>query len=100
MKSIGEKLIAGLKELQKKHPVIADVRGTGLMIGCEFLDPKTKEPAAKFVGDLEQLAFRKGMLLLGCGKSTIRFAPPLVISEHEVSVALKVLDECLGELKL
>jgi 4-aminobutyrate aminotransferase len=88
----------GLRTLQKKHAVIGDLRGVGLMIGAEYLDPKTGAPAAEYVGDLEQLAFRKGLLLLSCGKSTIRFAPPLIIGQHEVEVGLKVLDECMSEL--
>jgi 4-aminobutyrate aminotransferase len=87
-----------LQALQQAHPVIAEVRGVGLMNGAEFLDPKTGAPAAEYVGALEQLAFRKGLLLLGCGQSTIRFAPPLVIGTHEVDVGVKLLDECLSEL--
>ncbi len=86
-----------LKILQKKHPVIADIRGVGLMIGVEFT-LKDGTPAQDYVGKLEQLAFRKGLLLLSCGKSTIRFAPPLVITEGEVKVGLEILDQCLTEL--
>jgi 4-aminobutyrate aminotransferase len=94
----GALMMEGLRTLQKKHAVIGDLRGVGLMIGAEYLDPKTGAPAAEYVGDLEQLAFRRGLLLLSCGKSTIRFAPPLVIGAHEVEVGLKVLDECMSEL--
>ncbi|MBS1983720.1 MAG: acetyl ornithine aminotransferase family protein [Bdellovibrionales bacterium] len=95
---MGEVLMSGLRDLQKKHKVLGDVRGVGLMVGAEFVHPATKAPAADYVGDLEQLAFTKGMLLLSCGKSTIRFAPPLVINEHEIKTALKLLDECMTEL--
>ncbi|MBI5240885.1 MAG: acetyl ornithine aminotransferase family protein [Elusimicrobia bacterium] len=96
---MGARLIAGLRQLQEKHPSIGDVRGTGLMIGVEFVkDRKTKEPAGELVGKLEQLAFRKGLLLLSCGKSVIRVAPPLVLNEHDVDAGLAVLDECLAEL--
>lgn len=98
VRTAGQLMMDGLKKLQKKYPIIGDVRGVGLMIGCEFVDPKTKAPAADFVGELEQVAFRKGLLLLSAGKSTIRFAPPLVIGEHEIKIAMKILDECLGEL--
>jgi len=86
-----------LQKLAKKHPVIGDVRGVGLMIGAEFIK-KDGTPAAEYVGALEQLAFRKGLLLLSCGKSTIRFAPPLVITEAEIKVGLEILDQCLTEL--
>jgi len=97
---MGERLLAGLKKLQAKHDRIGDVRGVGLFIGVEFVtDRKTKEPAAELVGKLEQLAFAKGLLLLGCGKSTIRVAPPLVLDEYDVDKGLEILDECLTELR-
>ncbi|MFT4704074.1 MAG: 4-aminobutyrate aminotransferase [Bradymonadia bacterium] len=95
----GEYLMKGLRKLAESHPSLADVRGIGLMIGAEFLKPGTKEPASALVEELEQLAFQKGLLLLSCGDSTIRFAPPLVIREHECDVALGILDECLTELE-
>jgi 4-aminobutyrate aminotransferase len=98
VRRVGAHLLAGVKKLAAKHPIIADVRGVGLMIGAEFLHPQTREPAAAYVGELEQLAFRRGLLLLSCGKSTIRFAPPLVLTEAEVDVGLDILDRCLGEL--
>ncbi len=98
IKSVGAGMIEGLRALQKKHPVIADVRGVGLMIGAEFIDPQTKKPATELVGQLEQLAFREGLLLLSCGQSTIRFAPPLVITADEVKMGLEILDKCLTKL--
>jgi len=98
IRNVGDGLMQGLGELQKSHPVIGDIRGLGLMVGAEFVQPHSHEPAGTYVGDLEQLAFQKGLLLLSCGKSTIRFAPPLVISPEEIEVGLKVLGECLSEL--
>jgi 4-aminobutyrate aminotransferase len=95
---VGAHMLKGLERLAKAHPVIGDVRGVGLMIGAEFVDPKTKAPLGDYVGDLEQLAFTKGLLLLSCGKSTIRFAPPLVLTESEVDAGLGVLEVCLQEL--
>ncbi|MBC7385497.1 MAG: acetyl ornithine aminotransferase family protein, partial [Cryobacterium sp.] len=80
----GEFLLSGLRELQKRYPRIGDVRGVGYMIGVEFVEKGTKIPATEWVGKLEQLAFTKGLLLLSCGKSTIRLAPPLVIGKHEI----------------
>jgi 4-aminobutyrate aminotransferase len=96
---MGTRLLAGLKKLQAKHACIGDVRGVGLFIGVEFvLDRTSKEPAVELVGKLEQLAFTKGLLLLGCGKSVIRIAPPLVLNEYDVDKGLEILDECLTEL--
>ncbi|EYF03014.1 Acetylornithine aminotransferase [Chondromyces apiculatus DSM 436] len=94
----GAYLQAGLRALQARHPVIGDVRGVGLMVGAEFVVPGTLEPAGAYVGELEQLAFQRGLLLLSCGKSTIRFAPPLVVTEHEVDVMLGILGQCLADL--
>lgn len=98
IRDVGEHLMQGLRELQKTHPALGDVRGAGLMVGAEFVDPKTKAPAAQYVGDLEQLAFTKGLLLLSCGKSTIRFAPPLIVTRADIDVGLRILDRCLTEL--
>jgi 4-aminobutyrate aminotransferase len=98
VRSTGKFFMDGLKTLQKKYDVIGDIRGTGFMIGVEFIDPKTKAPATELVGNLEQLAFKKGLLLLGAGRSTIRFCPPLVCSPHEIGICLKIVDECLAEL--
>lgn len=98
VKRVGNYFSEGLRALKTKHKCIGDVRGPGLMIGCEFVDETTGAADAQLMADLEQAAFRKGLLLLGCGKSTIRFAPPLTITEHEVDVALDVLDKTLSHL--
>lgn len=95
----GERMLAGLRRLQQKHPCIGDVRGAGLMIGVEFVkDRKSKEPDGELTARLEQLAFRKGLLLLSCGKSVIRVAPPLVLTRYDVDKGLEILDACLEEL--
>ncbi|MDE2292855.1 MAG: acetyl ornithine aminotransferase family protein [Elusimicrobia bacterium] len=98
-KVMGERMLAGLAKLQEKHAVIGDVRGAGLFIGVEFVkDRSTKEPAATLVHDLVQQAFRKGLLLLPCGESVIRLAPPLVVDEYDVDAGLAILDETLSAL--
>ncbi|MEO5970021.1 MAG: acetyl ornithine aminotransferase family protein [Bdellovibrionia bacterium] len=94
----GEIFLRGLRDLQKKHPIIGDVRGTGFMIGAEFVEAGTKNPASEYVARLEQLAFKQGLLLLSCGQSTIRFAPPLIMSPDEIKVGLEVMDYCMGKL--
>jgi len=98
---VGEVLMGGLLELKKKHEIIGDVRGLGLMIGIEFVrDRATKAPYAELVPQLELEAFRRGLLLLGCGRSTIRLAPPLIIDEEDVAIALRILDESLEAITL
>lgn len=98
VRSSGEYMLGRLRELAAKYPVLADVRGVGFMIGAEFLVPGTKTPAQALVDDLEQLAFTRGLLLLSCGQATIRFAPPLVVTPHEVDEGVRVLDTCLADL--
>jgi 4-aminobutyrate aminotransferase len=96
---MGERLIAGARRLAEKHAVIGDVRGRGLMVGVEFVkDRATREPAPDVPHDLVERAFQKGLLLLGCGKSSLRLATPLVVDEYDVDTALRIIDECLSEM--
>jgi 4-aminobutyrate aminotransferase len=96
---MGERLLAGLRRLQQKYACIGDVRGRGLMIGVEFVkDRNTREPAPELLDDLVNNAFRRGLLLLGAGKSTLRLAPPLVVDEYDVDTLLSMIDGLLGEL--
>src|SRR5207237_404459 len=89
----------GQKRLQQKYRSIGDVRGRGLMIGVEFVkDRATRDPAPEVPHELVTRAFRKGLLLLGAGKSALRLAPPLVVDEADVDTALGIIDECLGEM--
>jgi len=69
------------------------------MIGVEFVkDRATHEPAPEVPHELVERAFRKGLLLLGAGKSALRLAPPLVVDEYDVDTALRIIDECLREM--
>ena len=96
---MGERILAGLRRLAGRHPSIGDVRGVGLMIGVELVTDRTSmEPAETLVRDLVQLAFTRGLLLLGAGRSTLRIAPPLVVDEYDVDTALELVDGCLTEL--
>jgi len=91
---VGEYIMDALQEIMMRHPTIGEVRGKGLMIGIEFVkDKQTKEPAEKLRDHIVDMAFRMGLLLLGCGKSTIRFSPPLSVSKSEVDEALSIFEE-------
>ncbi len=98
VREVGGYLLEKLRGMQSKFPVLADVRGVGLMIGAEFLVPGTSKPASKFVEEIESEGFKRGLLMLSCGKSTIRFAPPLVLTKGDVDVAIELLDELLTDL--
>jgi 4-aminobutyrate aminotransferase len=66
------------------------------MIGVEFVkDHETKKHAVKLRDDIVDLAFERGLLLLGCGTSTIRISPPLSTSKSEVDDALKIFEEAI-----
>jgi 4-aminobutyrate aminotransferase len=92
----GEYLMAGLRGLLEKHEMIGDVRGRGLMIGVELVKNRaTKEPAAAERDQVEIECFNRGLIIQGCGTSTIRLSPPLVIDREQCDFALKTLDEAL-----
>ena len=79
--AVGAHLMAGIRALQDKHPLIGDVRGKGLMIGVELVrDRQTKVRAVEERNALVQAMFRRGVLLLGAGRNALRLAPPLVLS--------------------
>ena len=96
---MGRRMIAGARALMKRHACIGDVRGLGLMIGVEFVtDRASRTPAPDLVRAIELAAFARGLLLLSCGRSTIRLAPPLTIDAHDVDAGLAIIDEVLREV--
>jgi len=95
----GERLMAGLREMQRSIECIGDVRGKGLMVGVELVkDRETKERAGDWRDMVLHKAFHKGLLLLGCGLNTLRFCPALTVTDAEIDVCLNILDEVLREL--
>ncbi len=96
----GDYLKSKLNELSRKFLLIGDVRGIGLMIGIELVrNRETQEPAPHERDQIIQRAFEKGLLLLGCGESGIRFCPPLGVTKQNVDVAMEILEECLRNRK-
>jgi 4-aminobutyrate aminotransferase len=94
----GSYLKENLSKLPSAHPHIRDVRGLGLMIGVEFArDDGT--PDAKLRDAVMAKCFEKGLLLLNCGESAIRFCPPLIVSREEVDIAVEIFDSVLAELE-
>jgi 4-aminobutyrate aminotransferase len=93
---VGGLMLARLRPWKQTHPLVGDVRGRGLMIGIELVkDKATREPAAALRNRVETLAFERGLMVLGCGESSIRLCPPLIISEQEATVALDILEESI-----
>jgi 4-aminobutyrate aminotransferase len=97
---VGGHMLAGLRELAGKHPLIGDVRGRGLMIGVELVrDRETKERATDERDAVVNAAFRRGLLVLGAGKNAIRFSPPLVLTRDQADIAVRIFDESLQEVR-
>ena len=97
--SVGDHMMNGLRALQEKHQVIGDVRGRGMMIGVELVrDRKTKERAIEERGALVQAMFKRGVLILGAGRNSIRFAPPLVLTTNQADEILRIFDESLTDV--
>lgn len=86
-----------LCEIMARHPSIGEVRGRGLMIGVEFVkDRLTKEPDEALRDNIVNNAFVRGLLTLGCGKSTIRIAPPLSVNRSEADEAMEMFEEAIS----
>lgn len=89
----GQQLRAGLRELARRHPELSGVRGLGLMTAADL-------PSALHRDAVIQEAFRRGLLLLGCGDAALRFCPPLCVTAAQVDTALRILDEVLTATEL
>ncbi len=89
----GNELMQGLNVLAARHPCIKEVRGLGLMIGAEIHEQGSPAPALR--DRVIDLAFRRGLLLLPCGPSTVRFCPPLCLNARQVQTGLELFAEAL-----
>jgi 4-aminobutyrate aminotransferase len=95
----GAQLQDGLTELQGRFPVMGDVRGLGLMVGCEFTNPKSGQPDADITKKVVGHALDEGnLILLTCGMygNTIRWIPPLVVSETQINEGLEIFERALA----
>jgi 4-aminobutyrate aminotransferase len=94
----GDYLMNELRKLQQSHECMGDVRGKGLMVGVELVkDRETKVPAKECRDKIINAAFRKGLLLLGCGENNIRFCPALTVSRTEINTCLTIFDDVVRE---
>lgn len=81
----------GLETLQKKHKVVKEIRGKGLMVGCELDLEDASEIVLK--------ALEKGLLINSVSHNVLRFVPPLIVTEEEIDEALQILDDVLSEIR-
>ena len=97
---MGELILRETADWTERHKIVGQIRGRGLMIGMEFVrDQKTKERAPELRNKIVQMAFHKGLLVLGSGETTLRLCPPLLVEEEQVRFALKTLDGIVSEVE-
>src|SRR5215468_1078645 len=93
---VGAYFMDRLRELQSRHQVIGEVRGKGLMIGMELVSDRASRNPCKFsCHTVITRAFHRGLLLLSCGQSTVRFMPPLNVSVEQIDEAISLLEAAL-----
>jgi 4-aminobutyrate aminotransferase len=86
-----------LHTLAKEHPEIGEIRGLGLMTAVDIVTDHGGAALDTALRDqVVERAFRRGLLLLGCGESAIRFCPPLCITARQIDVALQILGGVLS----
>lgn len=95
---MGEYILARLANWPEKHPIVGDVRGLGLMVAVELVkSQQSREPHPDARKKVVHRAFEQGVLLLGCGESTVRLMPPLIVEREQIDHALAVLERCISE---
>ena len=95
---IGALLKERLAALGTRHSTIGDVRGLGLMVGVEFCRPDDRKALDRELHErVMQKCFEKGLLLLGCGESTLRCCPPLIVTAQDVETAVRLFDQAIPE---
>jgi len=96
--TVGAAMLERMKTWVAKYPNVGEVRGRGLMIGLELVkDKESKTPTGGLRDHItDKLAFDRGLLLLGCGETTIRLCPALIVTQEEADAALDILEECIA----
>jgi 4-aminobutyrate aminotransferase len=95
--AMGAYAIERLAAMKERHAFIGDVRGAGLMIGVEFVDPGDKSPDRGRLEKVMRRCLERGLIIVECGmdKNIARLMPPLTVSEGEMKVALGIFEEAL-----
>jgi len=93
---MGAFMMDHMREWPQRIPQVGQVRGLGLMIAIELVrDPDTREPAPELRDRVVQMAFERGLLVLGAGDNSVRLCPPLIITREQCAFAMETLEECL-----
>lgn len=95
----GTYIMKRLKELEENCEIIGDVRGKGLMIGVEIVEDKdSKTPAPELAKEIITRCWKRGVLIITCGVSTLRIAPPLIITRELVDSAMEIVEDVIKEV--
>jgi len=93
---VGGYMLKRMADWPSRLKLVGDVRGRGLMIGADIVkDKQTKEYGNVERDRIVEMAFEHGILFLGCGPSSIRICPALVVTKEQADIALNVLEECI-----
>jgi 4-aminobutyrate aminotransferase len=96
----GAYIMKRLGELKEQSEIVGDVRGKGLMIGMEIVEDKeSKKPAPQKVTEIMMRSWKRGINVISCGASTIRVAPPLIITRDLVDSALDIIEDVTREVE-
>jgi 4-aminobutyrate aminotransferase len=95
----GEYIMSHLRAMQKKHPIMGDVRGKGLMIGVEFVRDARKTKAKDESNEFVLEAFKRGLLLLPCGENSVRLSPSLSVTREQCDVMLDLWEELVTDVE-
>lgn len=92
---VGAYALDRLSEIAARHGIIGQVRGLGLMLAADFHSGKDAHADEQLREQVIDLAFERGLLLLGCGKNTIRFSPPLCVTREAIDEGLHIFEEAV-----
>jgi len=96
---VGEYMMGRMRTWPSRFPLVGDVRGQGLMLGIELVrDQVTKERAPEERDRIVDMAFERGLLILGAGENTLRLSPPLLITRDQADFAMDTLEDCLRDV--
>jgi len=96
----GNYIMKRLRELAEQSEIIGDVRGKGLMIGVEIVEDKdSKKPAPNLAKEIMTRSWKRGVAIITCGISTLRIAPPLIITRELIDAALEIVEDTIREVE-
>jgi 4-aminobutyrate aminotransferase len=99
--AVGSQMMERMKPWVSRYQNVGDVRGRGLMLGVEIVrDKESRAPAAPERDAIIQMAFERGLLLLGAGENTIRLSPALIVTGEEANAGLDILEACIEKTGL